>query len=775
MKANASITHWLAISWLLFVLLLVTIALRQGAIFDSSIITLLPKSEQQPLVQQATEQMAEGFSRHLILLLSGENEEAVRAAINSLAEQLTALPDVSDVEWKIDDDEFSRFKSELFPYRFTILEQGIRGLLIADNYEQVKNQALLRLYSPVSVGSGDIINDPFGFFFELGLNRETDLNLKASNSLLRVTGTEMPAYMLMVSLAGEPFSSQVQHNVLGLIEAQKSLLSQSGISINMSGMLIHAEAGARQASREISTIGIGSLLGIAFVMLLVFRHSRPLLLMLLSISVGCVSAAAVTVLVFDRVHLITFAFGAGLVGVSIDYALHFLCERSVSSSVQVLRNILPGLLLGLFSSVMAYSAQALTPFPGLQQMATFSVAGLTASWLTVVLWFPLLTRDTVSQPLIAADKLDNVRQYFPRLQGRPLLVLLLFVFFVLAVKSVWNSNTLDDIRLLQTSPESLLAQEKRVQQALGMTSSSQFILVTAETLERCLQKEERLISEFEKLKKTDLLKDYQALSFVLPSLNRQTENARMAQQLYEQQLTPFYDTLNISESKRLLAKQIFKQGGAMLLTPDVWLQQQGSDNWKDLLVFNSEESAATVIRFTGLLNENAKQILKNIAEAEDGVYFVDKVQNISDLMGNYRMQFIYWIAIAYCCVLIVLLYRYKQQVWRVVLPPLLASVFTLAIVSQFEQGLNLFHLMALILVLGIGIDMGIFLMETNDAPYTWLAVSLSTYTSLLAFGMLTWSDTPVLHHFGLTVLSGLAFVWLLTPLMRKSNSEEITL
>ena len=213
----------------------------------------------------------------------------------------------------------------------------------------------------------------------------------------------------------------------------------------------------------------------------------------------------------------------------------------------------------------------------------------------------------------------------------------------------------------------------------------------------------------------------------------------------------------------------------MLLTPDVWLQQQGSENWKDLLVFNSEESAATVIRFTGLLNENAKQRLKNIAEAEDGVFFVDKVQNISDLMGNYRMQFIYWIAIAYCCVLIVLLYRYKQQVWRVVLPPLLASVFTLAIVSQFEQGLNLFHLMALILVLGIGIDMGIFLMETNDAPYTWLAVSLSTYTSLLAFGMLAWSDTPVLHHFGLTVLSGLAFVWLLTPLMRKNNSEKITL
>ena len=81
--------------------------------------------------------------------------------------------------------------------------------------------------------------------------------------------------------------------------------------------------------------------------------------------------------------------------------------------------------------------------------------------------------------------------------------------------------------------------------------------------------------------------------------------------------------------------------------------------------------------------------------------------------------------------------------------------------------------MALLLVLGIGLDMGIFLIETDGAPHTWLAVSLSAYTSLLAFGMLALSDTPVLHHFGLTVLIGLTIVWLVTPLMRNNNLQDI--
>ncbi|MDX2507908.1 MAG: MMPL family transporter [Gammaproteobacteria bacterium] len=775
MTWQVSNLRWLAMCWLLLVFVVVFLAFRQGAVFDSSIISLLPESEQQPLVQQATEQMAERFSKRLILLLSAANEEKVRLAIKSLADSLIATPDVSSVVWRVEDGEISRIRDELYPYRFSIIEQGVRDLLLAENYLQIKERALFQLYSPLSVGGGGIIEDPFGLFSELTLNRKSDLNIQISNALLKVTETEFPTYMLMVTLAREPYSSGLQRSVLGTIEAQKSTLSQSGISINMSGMLMHAAAGARQARTEISTIGIGSLMGIVIAMLLIFRQFKPLLLMLFSITIGCVSAAAVTMLVFDRVHLITFAFGAGLVGVSIDYALHFLCESRVTSSEQILRKILPGLLLGLFSSVMAYSAQALTPFPGLQQMATFSVVGLTASWLTVVLWFPLLTRGNVRQSLPAADQLDKIRKRFPRVEGNQALKLLLIIAFILSAKSIWYSNSQDDIRLLQTSPKSLLAQEQRVQQALGVSSSSQFLLVAADTLEQCLQKEERLAAELESLKKDGLLKGYQALSLLLPSLNRQAENREMVRQLYGQQLKPFYDTLNVSENELSIARHNFEQKSEILLTSDVWLQQQSSQNWSDLIVMQTDTSVATVIRFTGVLDDNVKQRLMSISETEAGVSYVDKIQDISELMGNYRTQIVKWIVMAYICVLIVLLYRYKQQVWRVIVPPLLASVFTLAILLQFEQGLNLFHLMALILVLGIGLDMGIFLMETDQAPYTWLAVSLSTYTSLLAFGMLAWSDTPVLHHFGLTVLLGLAFVWLITPLMRKNNLGNASL
>jgi len=66
-------------------------------------------------------------------------------------------------------------------------------------------------------------------------------------------------------------------------------------------------------------------------------------------------------------------------------------------------------------------------------------------------------------------------------------------------------------------------------------------------------------------------------------------------------------------------------------------------------------------------------------------------------------------------------------------------------------------------VLGIGVYASIFLRESQGSPHTWLAVSLAAITTLLAFGLLALSQTPVLHQFGLTVLLGIVGVWLLAP------------
>jgi len=768
MKENNFTTKPVAIGWLLIVAMVILIAFWQGPKFDSSILSLLPESDQQPLVEQAIKQMSEDFSGRLVLMLSGKNEQEVRTTVTSMAQNLSLLTELSKVFWRVEEAETSGLHKALFPYRYSVIDSSVREILLNGEFQRLNDRALMRLFGPLSTGGDSILEDPFGLFFDLMINRSSELNLQVSNSLLKVKNTEIPSYLIVLSFDGDPFSAGLQRKLLGAIEAQQELMPASVSISGISGLLLHAAAGANQAKSEISTIGLGSLAGIIFLMLFVFRRVKPLVLLLFPVAVGCIFASAMTLLIFGRVHLVTFAFGAGLVGVSIDYALHFLCERQVSTARQVLHKILPGLLLGLFSSVMAYAAQALTPFPGLRQMATFSVLGLCASWLTVVLWFPLMTVADSQRQLAVAEKLDRFRRKFPKLETNRVLLLLLLVPLGLALQSIWNSNAQDDIRLLQTSPASIMQQEQSLHRILGISSSSRFLLISANTLEACLQKEEQLITTLDKLITEGEISGFQALSSSLPSLRRQAENIELVQELYDNQLVSFYSLIKAPQSGLSSAVSIRENTENNLLTLDTWGVLPGSDGLKNHLVRQSDLVTATVIRFSGELSNSTWHKLQAISETMSGVTFVDQVQNVSGLLGKYRVQIGTWVIAAYFFVFFVLLLRYKKQVWRIVMPPLLASVFTLAILVQFEQGVNLFHLMALILVLGIGLDMGIFLMETEEAPHTWLAVSLSASTSLLAFGLLALSDTPVLHHFGLTVACGLTLVWLLVPMMRQN-------
>lgn len=766
-----------AFSWLLVVitvtLLAVMFATKKDSVFDTSIFALLPESDQSELVKKSTEKMAERYARRLIILLSGDDDNEVRKVVTELAQKLSNIDQVSRLLWQVEGNQAQQFRDELYPYRFSVLDPDVNEELKANNFQSVSDKALLRLYSILSVGQSSMVEDPFGLFAQSYLNQSSDLNLQVSRSMLKVSGVSQPSYVIMLNLSGDPFSPELQQSILSTIEAERAGFEPSGITLRMSGLLLHAAAGAKQATQEISTIGLGSLLGIVAIMLLVFQRLKPLLLMLFPVMIGCITASAATLLFFGKVHLVTFAFGAGLVGVSIDYALHYLCQRRVSQANQVLKKIMPGLMLGLFSSVMAYAAQSLTPFPGLRQMAFFSVIGLSSAWLTVVLWFPLLTKNDLIAPLAGSHKLNALRLRFPRLECNRKLAALLFLISLLSAYTLSKSDNHEDIRLLQTSSPALIAQEQTVQKMLALSSSAQFFLINANSIEHCLRIEESLMPALDLLIDGGDLDGYLALAKRLPSVQQQEKNIAMVSQLYQQQLRLFFQQLNISDNRVIEAQKNFDQHKKERLTAEIWLKQSGSANWRDLIIEDQpDNSISTVIRLNGLLNEEVKQVLITLAEKHSGVQYIDQTQNISDLMEKYRSEVISWVSLAYLFVFVVLTLRYKRQVWRVVLPPLLASLLTLALLVQLEQGINLFHLMALILVLGIGLDMGIFLTETGGASHTWLAVSLSTYTSLLAFGLLALSNTPVLHHFGMTVLFGLCFVWLLVPIMRDNLSKE---
>ncbi len=103
---------------------------------------------------------------------------------------------------------------------------------------------------------------------------------------------------------------------------------------------------------------------------------------------------------------------------------------------------------------------------------------------------------------------------------------------------------------------------------------------------------------------------------------------------------------------------------------------------------------------------------------------------------------------------------------RILLPTLLACVLTLALLGWLAQPFNLFTAIALLLVLGIGVDYALFLEQgEGHEQASLLAMVMSAITAISAFGLLAFSSQPAVQGFGVSVACGVTLALLLAPLI----------
>jgi len=314
----------------------------------------------------------------------------------------------------------------------------------------------------------------------------------------------------------------------------------------VSGLPLFTAAGSQSAKQEISTVGVGSSVGIVLLMLLTFRSPRPLLLSFLSIGCGMFSALILSVLFFGKIHIITLVFGASLIGVADDYAVHFFCDSFGSEDWNPrrgLRFILPGLFIGLLTNLLSYAGLGFSSFPGLQEVALFSAIGLLVAWLTVVMLFPVLLTGFKPEHEPKILKLTTYwQQHWPvwLLKNKRWLSVVVIVFII---AGIWQLTPRDDVRLLQSAPAELIKTADIIKQLFPVSHDNQFFVVSGNDQNDWHHNEQQLLKRLEALKQQHALKYYEGISNDWPNENSQRENYQLLKQtFYESGLLKQYMT-----------------------------------------------------------------------------------------------------------------------------------------------------------------------------------------------------------------------------------------
>jgi predicted exporter len=143
-------------------------------------------------------------------------------------------------------------------------------------------------------------------------------------------------------------------------------------------------------------------------------------------------------------------------------------------------------------------------------------------------------------------------------------------------------------------------------------------------------------------------------------------------------------------------------------------------------------------------------------------------------MQTYRGQALaLWAAGGAAIVLLLALHlRSARRVARVAAPIVAAVVGTAAIVLASDGALTIFHLVALLLVAGVGSNYALFFEQPPADARERIATAFSTLfcaaTTTLAFGLLAMSRTPVLAIIGATVAIGTVLALALAALAARA-------
>ncbi len=752
---------------LFLILLLAVLALagwqwRDGAPLSANLMELVPGTAPDALELRAEQRMQEPLNREMLVLVGHKDRQQAVAMAQKLGEQWQASGLFERVQWTLQAD-LPALRTQLLQGRLAMLSATDRQQLIEhpDAFIQQRVQALFDPFTGFSLVPSQ--DDWLGLAGRIQNSQPQhgSVQLDIGSGALVADADGKSWVMLRARTTGNAFDMNLPLQVAELLKHSREEAAHSDVQLLAASGLLYAAAGQQQATREMTWVGGGATVGILLLLLLAFRRWR-VLLAFVPVLVGMLFGAVACVALFGHMHVMTLVLGSSLIGVAVDYPLHYL-SKSWSlkpwHSWPALRLTLPGLTLSLITSCIGYLALAWTPFPALTQIAVFSAAGLIGAYLSAVCLLPALLKGAdlrpAQWPLRVAEYLLALRERLLNFARTPVLLALLIAFCVGGLLQLDSKN---DIRQWVGAPQQLTDEAQTIARITGYQPTSQFFLVRATNQQELLERQTALSERLDQLVNLDKLQGYLSLN-QLVSQPREQDQVREALNRLPQFWQPLLD---VGVPLEALKAELAKLQALPVEDIDSALTGPLAEPYRTLWLGPTEDGVAAMVSLQGL---NNPALLRVQALDLPGVELVDRLGELNQVFAETQISAAE-LKLASCVliVLVLILPFGLGGALRIVSLPLLAALCSLASLGWLGQPLTLFSLFGLLLVTAISVDYAILMREqVGGAAVSLLGTLLAALTTWLSFGLLAVSSTPAVSNFGLSVSLGLAFSFLLAP------------
>ncbi len=522
-------------------------------------------------------------------------------------------------------------------------------------------------------------------------------------------------------------------------------------------------ANAEVIQADMQRLLLVSGLGLLLLFFLFLRSPRALavyLLPLFSMLVAVLVAAAW----YGTLSGITIGFGAMLLGITIDFGLHVYFALRYGSrlvgSEQLLQTVSRPVIFGGLTTLAAFAVLLRSELPGQRQLAIFAIAGILAALLLALLFLPHFIGDRRDESLLSRRQLRlHIYDRVPALRLTVLLLWLLFVGF--AAWQAQNISINGELRQLSYLPPGLKQAERQLGETWGDMRGRALVFAQAADLETALQRNEQI---WEELKKQGFQGAAVSLAPLLPARKTQQQRLQAWSDFWQQRRATVVDLFQSSSQKYGFSVSAFDPFWARLDKAPALVDRQLLESWGlGRLLDNLLLEEAQGYQLVTLVPDQPELINSLEAQLETlpGVTLVSQSRfgrQLSSEIGADFSRFIRSAGIA-VLVLLLLMFRRLSDILLALLPVLTGLLVMFGGMGWLGLQMNLFNVIASILIIGLGVDYGIFMVchgQREEDLASSRAILISGLTTLVGFGALVLAKHPALHSIGLTVLLGIS-------------------
>ena len=690
-------------------------------------------------------------------------------------------PFISRMVTQVDDDVVVKLFSSVYDNLPIFLDDRdylqLDSIIQPANAEKILETNYRQLISPAGVVVKQIIaKDPLGFSF-LALQKLKQLQYDENFELYDGYILTKDRRHLIFFLSPVYSPNDTGHNsefVDGLntmiedVSANHPLIKASYF-----GAPVVAVGNAKQLRADsILTISL-VVVFLAIFLIAFFRKKRVPFLIFIPVLFGAIFSLSFVYLVQGSISILAIAAGSVILGIAVNYSLHFLTHLKHTLDIRtVIKDLVQPMTMGSATTVVAFFCLQFANAAVLRDLGLFAGFSLIGAALCSLVFLPHLVSAKIFQAKSGGNWIEQIS--FSAISSNKYIALIILlatpVFLYFAQDVMFNS----DMSKLNFMNSETRESQQRLESLTQSSLTSLYVVSTGENLESALKKNEQVIPLLQELEEEKTINKFSSVSTFMVSDSLQRVRINKWNDFWAARKE---STLKVIQAKGRELKfsdrviQNFEQliSRSYVGGDTTMLNQIRAAFFEDYIIEkNYETTIISMVNVYPTLRQDVYDRLDN-----SPVHTVDR-QMLTNLFVEYvnaDFNFIVTFTAAFVFIALLILYGRIELTLITFVPMMITWIWILGIMALIGIEFNIINVMVSTFIFGLGDDYSIFTMDGLLQEYRAgkknlesikTSIFLSAVTTIAGLGVLVLAQHPALRSIAAISIIGIGCVFVMS-------------